>query len=81
MRSVTRHADSDLELLIARILALPAPLVRRIVHHLIDHLDRIDGDLDLEDDGDVEAIDEREPEHVHPRQAPRVFSQIRIAGH
>lgn len=48
---------------LAVIPSLPRPLLNRLVERAIEHMDQIDGDPDLEDNHDQEAIDECEPEH------------------
>lgn len=50
------------EQMLAAIPSLPRPTLTRLVDHMIDRLDELDGDADLEDNGDAEPIDEREPE-------------------
>jgi hypothetical protein len=70
----------NVELLIDRILALPAPLIPRVAHHLIDHLDRVDDDPDVDDCGDVEAIDECEADSGTWLEAPIRCSKIRLVG-
>lgn len=41
---------------------LPRPTLARLIDRMVDRLDELDGDCDLEDGGDTEGIDEREPE-------------------
>lgn len=48
------------EQMLAAIPSLPRPMLARLVDHLIDRLDELDGDPDLEDNGDTEAVEERE---------------------
>ena len=43
--------------------AAPRSVVEAVIERMIDALDTIDGDENLEDNGDLEAIDEREPEN------------------
>ncbi|MBI0475742.1 hypothetical protein D9601_10300 [Sphingomonas sp. MA1305] len=50
------------EQMLAAIPSLPRPTLARLVDHMIDRLDELDGDPDDEDNGDAEPIDEREPD-------------------
>ncbi|MBI0477493.1 hypothetical protein D9601_19340 [Sphingomonas sp. MA1305] len=50
------------EQMLAAIPSLPRPTLARLVNHMIDRLDELDGDPDDEDNGDAEPIDEREPD-------------------
>ncbi|UVO50156.1 hypothetical protein M0208_06340 [Sphingomonas sp. SUN019] len=80
MRNAARHADDRVESLIVCILALPTPLIRRLAHQVSDQLDYLDGDSEFEDDGDAEALDEREPNDVHCREALRGVDRVSAAG-
>lgn len=51
-----------LSLALSVIPSLPRPLLSRLVARAIERLDELDGDPDLEDCGDAEPTDEREPE-------------------
>jgi len=60
-----------LDVLLAAIPSLPRAVLSRLTDRLVERLDEIDGDCDredydtdLEDNGDREGIDEREPEDV-----------------
>lgn len=53
------------EQMLAAIPSLPRPMLTRLVDHMIDYLDELDGDSDLEDGVDTEAIDERESDSPH----------------
>jgi hypothetical protein len=54
----------DLPAMLAAIPSLPRPILARLTARLIEYLDEIDGDPDLEDEGDAEPIDEREMEEA-----------------
>lgn len=53
------------EQMLAAIPSLPRPMLARLVDHMIDRLDDLDGDADQEDNGDAEPVDEREPEEEY----------------
>lgn len=53
------------EQMLAAIPSLPRPMLTRLVDHMIDRLDELDGDPDEENNGDAEPIDEREPEEEY----------------
>lgn len=49
------------EQMLAAIPSLPRPMLARLVDHMIDRLDELDGNADEGDNGDAERI-EREPD-------------------
>ena len=58
----TRLAPQPLDALLAILPSMPRPILGRLTARLIQRIDELDGDFDLEDSGDREGIDEREPE-------------------
>lgn len=70
----TRPAPQPLDALLAVLPSMPRPILTRLTARLIERLDELDGDPDLEETGDREAIDEREPEDFdggYPDDRPR----------
>lgn len=47
------------EQMLAAIPSLPRPVLVRLVHHMIDRLDELDGDADQEADSPASPLDQR----------------------
>lgn len=62
MSMALHHTAPTVAALLATIPSLPRPVLSRLVANMIDRLDDLDGDPDLEDEGDRELTDEREVE-------------------
>lgn len=56
------YEQAPLDALLAALPSLPRPILARLTARMIERLDEIDGDPDLEEPGDLEGVDEREPE-------------------
>ena len=70
------------EQMLAAIPSLPRPMLARLVDHMIDRLDELDGDPDLEENGDREAVDEREcDEEPRQFQMPPTARTPALTGH
>lgn len=64
------------EQMLAAIPSLPRPMLARLVDHMIDRLDELDGDPDNEDNGDAEPINEREAENLSIDSRPRLLYHV-----
>jgi hypothetical protein len=72
-------ASPSLDVVLAVIPALPAPLLARMVEHAIERLDQLDGDPDVEANGDeLDGCPEEDP--IFPAPGVRGFDFLGAAG-
>jgi hypothetical protein len=69
------HPPQSLDTLLAAIPSLPRPLLDRLVAHMIDHIDEVDGDADLEDD-DPDTSVEDDPQGIDPEEDLGIEDQL-----